>query len=161
MSLTDNQRRIIAATAIATALAIPAEGIRQYAYDDTGGILTVCRGHTGHDVVIGKKYSLAECDQFMNNDMKKAVEIVERCVPGLPANVLGAFGDVVYNEGRTAACDTSRSTAARLLKVGKLKEACQELPKWNKAKVGGKLVPLPGLTKRRAAEMVVCMKGLS
>ena len=143
MSLTDNQRRIIAATAIATALAIPAEGIRQYAYDDTGGILTVCRGHTGHDVVIGKKYSLAECDQFMNNDMKKA------------------FGDVVYNEGRTAACDTSRSTAARLLKVGKLKEACQELPKWNKAKVGGKLVPLPGLTKRRAAEMVVCMKGLS
>ena len=161
MNLTDRQRTAIAAAAIATALAIPAEGLRQYAYEDTGGILTTCRGHTGKDVVAGKKYSLAECDQFMNDDMKKAVELVERCVPGLPANVLGAFGDVVYNEGRTAACDTSRSTAARYLKAGKLREACQELPKWNKANVGGKLVPLPGLTKRRAAEVAVCLEGLS
>ena len=161
MSLTDRQRQIIAATAIATALAVPAEGLRQYAYDDTGGINTVCRGHTGHDIVVGKRYSLAECDQFMNDDMKKAVEIVDHCVPSLPANVLGAFADVTYNEGQTAACDTSRSTAARLLKAGKLKEACQQLPKWNKANVGGKLVPLPGLTKRRAAEVAVCMEGLS
>ena len=161
MSFTDNQRRAIAATVIATALAIPAEGLRQYAYEDTGGILTTCRGHTGADVVKGKMYSLAECDELLNTDMKKAVEIVEHCQPGLPVNVLGAFADITYNEGRTAACDTSRSTAARLLKAGKFKEACQQLPKWNKAKVGGTLVVLPGLTKRRAAEMVVCMEGLS
>lgn len=160
MSLSDNQRRIIAATAIATALAIPAEGLRQYAYNDTGGILTVCRGHTGRDVVKGKKYSLAECDQFMTDDMKKAVEIVEHCQPGLPANVLGAFADITYNAGPTAACDTSKSTAARLLKQKKYKEACQQLPKWNKAKVGGTLVVLPGLTKRRAAEVSICMEGL-
>ncbi len=161
MNLTDRQKNAIAAAAIATALAIPAEGLHQYAYDDTGGILTVCRGHTGKDISARKKYSLAECDQFLNDDMKKAVEIVDNCVPGLPANVLGAFADITYNEGRTAACDTSRSTAARYLRAGMVKKACQELPKWNRANVGGKLVPLPGLTKRRAAEVAVCMEGLS
>lgn len=156
--MNDNQKRIAAAAAIATALAIPAEGIRQYAYKDTGGILTVCYGHTGKDVKQGKQYSLAQCEQFMNEDMKKAVLIVENCIPGLPANVLGAFADVTYNEGATAACDTKHSTAARYLKAGMVKEACAELPKWNKAKVAGILVPLPGLTTRRNAEMAICLK---
>lgn len=160
MTLTDSQRRIIAATAIATAVAVPAEGLRQYAYNDTGGILTVCRGHTGADVMPGKKYSLAECDELMTEDMKKAVMVVDHCAPGLPVNVLAAFSDIVYNAGPTAACDTSRSTAARYLKAGKYKEACQELPKWNKARVNGKLVSLPGLTKRRAVEVAICMEGL-
>ena len=39
-------RRAIAAI-LATAIAVPAEGLRQWAYYDPPGILTVCRGHTG------------------------------------------------------------------------------------------------------------------
>lgn len=155
----DKMRRWKAAAAIATAIAIPAEGLRQYAYYDPPGILTVCRGHTGDDVQKNRFYSLAECDQYLTDDMLDAIRAVDRCAPGLPDNVLAAFGDAVYNIGPRIACDTSRSTAARLLKAGKTSEACRELPKWNKANVGGSMVPLPGLTKRRQAEAAVCLGG--
>jgi GH24 family phage-related lysozyme (muramidase) len=52
------------------------------------------------------------------------------------------------------------STAARYLRAGKLKEACNELPKWDKARVAGVLVSLPGLTKRRALEKETCLQGI-
>ena len=145
-------KRLAVAAALATALAIPAEGLRQYAYYDPPGILTVCYGHTG-DVEKHRKYSLAECEQLLTDDMRTAITAVERCAPGLPENVLAAFADAVYNIGPRIACDTSKSTAARLLKAGKIEEACKQLPKWNKA--AG--VPLPGLTKRRQAEMELCL----
>ena len=43
--------------------------------------------------------------------------------------------------------------------AGDLAGACQQLPRWNKARVAGAMVELPGLTKRRAAEMALCMEG--
>ena len=161
MSPSDNQKRIAAAVALATTIAIPAEGLRQKAYSDTGGVLTICYGHTGKNVQVSSHYSISQCKQFLDEDMRNAVQIVENCTINAPIIVLAAFGDITYNEGPTAACDTKHSTAARYLKAGKFKEACQELPKWNKAKVAGVLVPLPGLTKRRNAEVELCMKGLS
>ena len=151
----DRKRRIAAAAAIATAIAIPAEGIRQMAYYDPPGILTVCYGHTGN-VEKGRKYSLAECRALLNADMLQAVETVDRCVPGLPENVLAAFGDAVYNIGPTVACDPTRSTAAMLLKAGDILGACAQLPRWDKATIAGVKVRLPGLTKRREAEKAVC-----
>lgn len=153
----DKIKRWKSAVAIAVGLAIPAEGLRQYAYYDPPGILTVCRGHTGADVQKNRFYSLSECDQYLTDDMLDAIRTVDRCVPGLPDHVLAAFGDAVYNIGPRIACDTSRSTAARLLRAGKISEACHELPKWNKANVGGRMVALPGLTTRRAAETTVCL----
>jgi GH24 family phage-related lysozyme (muramidase) len=36
-----------------------------------------------------------------------------------------------------------------------------QLPRWNKARIAGVAVALPGLTKRRNAEMTLCMKGLA
>lgn len=149
-------KRMAAALALATALAVPAEGLRQFAYYDPPGILTVCYGHTGPDVAKGRKYSLAECDQLLTDDMRKAVEAVERCAPGLPENVLAAFADAVYNMGPTIACDTQRSTAARLLQSGDIAGACRQLPRWDKARVAGIMVSLPGLTKRRQAELELC-----
>lgn len=161
MNPSENQRRTASIVAVVIALAAPAEGLRRVAYDDTGGIPTVCEGHTGKDVVHGKVYSLDECKKLLDEDALKAVRIVEHCAPNLPPSVTAAFGDITFNEGPTAACDTQRSTAARYLLAGKYKEACLELPKWNKAKVGGLLVPLPGLTKRRNAEVDICLEGLS
>lgn len=153
-------KRALAAV-LATAIAVPAEGLRQYAYYDPPGILTVCRGHTGADVVKGKKYSLKECDQYMSDDMRKAVAIVDTCVPGLPVEVLAAFSDGVFNIGGKIACDTKHSTAARMLKAGDLEAACHQLPRWNKARVMGVMVALPGLTKRRAAEKELCLSGVT
>lgn len=154
-----SKARVAAAAAIATLIAVPAEGLRQYAYYDPPGILTVCYGSTT-DVVRGKKYSLEECKTRLDADMLKAVSAVNRCVPGLPENVLAAFGDAAYNLGPKLACDTKASTAARLLKAGQITAACNQLPRWNKAKVAGVMVELPGLTKRRAAERELCLKGM-
>lgn len=149
--MTTNNRLV--ALALATALAIPAEGLRQWAYRDPVGILTVCFGATGEGVSSGKKYSLEECKSRLNADMLKAIDTVEKCHPNLPANVLAAFSDAVYNIGPTVACN---STASRLLASGDLLGACDQLPRWNKAKVGGVYVELPGLTKRREAERRLC-----
>jgi len=150
-------KRIAAAAALASAIAIPAEGVKLVPYYDPGGILTVCRGHTGPDVKPGQRFDLATCDKLLDADMREALQIVEHCVPGLPVRVLAAFGDAVYNIGPTVACDVTKSTAARLLAAGQLEQACRQLPRWNKARVFGVLTELLGLTKRRKLEMTVCL----
>ena len=151
-------KRKATALAIATALAVPAEGLRQYAYYDPPGILTVCYGSTT-DVVKGRKYSLDECKQRLDTDMMEAVNTVERCVPYLPVHQLAAWSDAVYNLGPTIVCNKQRSTAARLLAAGQLEAACNQLPRWDKARIAGQMVSLPGLTKRRAAEQRLCLTG--
>jgi GH24 family phage-related lysozyme (muramidase) len=144
------------AVALATAIAIPAEGLRRIAYYDPPGILTVCYGSTS-GVIAGKRYTMDECKARLDRDMLHAVEQVDRCAPNVPPNVLAAFGDAAYNLGPRIACDTAASTAARKLKAQDWPGACRELPKWDKARIGGVLVPLPGLTKRRAKEMALCL----
>lgn len=153
--------RLAIAAALAAALAIPAEGLRQVTYYDPPGILTACRGHTGPDVHAGVRYSLEQCDVWLTNDMRAAVVKVDACAPGLPVEVLAAFSDAAFNAGPAIACDTAKSTAARYLRAGQLRAACDQLPRWDKARVAGVLVTLPGLSKRRAAERKLCLKGVS
>ena len=160
MKTDPKKTRMGLAMVIATSIAIPAEGLRQKAYYDPPGILTVCYGSTT-DVVAGKVYSLEECNERLNADMRQALETVERCVPGLPVGQLAAWGDAVYNLGPKIVCDQRRSTAARLLATGSYEAACRQLPRWDKATVGGVPVGLPGLTKRRAREMEVCLRSAS
>lgn len=149
-----------AAAAIAASIAIPCEGLRQWAYYDPPGILTVCRGHTGADVVKNRKYSLAECDKLMTDDMKAKVDAVDRCQPGLPASVLAAFSDAAFNIGEKIACDLKSSTPARLLRQKRYREACDFMLNYNKARVAGVLVVLPGLDNRRHLERDVCLQDL-
>jgi GH24 family phage-related lysozyme (muramidase) len=150
----DTAKRLGAVAAIATAIAIPAEGLRQWAYYDPPGILTVCYGHTGSGVVRNVKYSLADCKVLLTEDMMEAVNAVEKCHPNLPENVHAAFADAVFNIGPKVACN---STASKYLALGDYEAACKELPRWNKTTIAGVLVPLPGLTKRRNAEMQLCL----
>lgn len=150
-------KRLTTAAAIAAAIAVPAEGLRQLAYYDPPGILTVCYGHTGPDVIKGKVFSLTECTALLDEDMMRAVVAVDNCQPNLPGPVLAAFADAVYNLGPKVACNTSASTAARLLKAGDYTAACKQLPRWDKANVAGALIPLPGLTKRRKTEEALCL----
>lgn len=161
MALTRTQR-VGGAVAIASALAASAEGLRQVAYADPGpGIATVCYGHTGA-VDRGRRYSIEECKALLGADMLQAVNLVEGCWPNrLPVKSLAAFGDLVYNAGPRAVCDPGYSRLARHLQVGDVIGACNELPRWNKSRVAGVLVPLPGLTKRREIERQICLEGVS
>lgn len=152
---TKNKRRA-GALALAVALAMPAEGLRQVAYRDPVGIPTICFGST-KGVKMGDTATLEQCKALLTEEMLVAIDQVERCVPGLEPQVLAAFADAVYNMGPTIACNPAQSTAARLLRAGDTEAACRQLPRWDKARVAGVLVPLPGLTKRRHAEMQVCL----
>lgn len=158
MLKTAKSRRLAAAIAAASSLAASFEGLRQYAYYDPPGILTVCYGSTTN-VEPGRKYSLEECEDRLNDDMTLAVATVEGCQPGLPEPVLIAFADAVFNMGPTIACDRGRSTAARLLATKQYDAACNQLPRWNKARVAGELIELPGLTRRRLKERELCLHG--
>jgi lysozyme len=159
VKMTTTKQKQALAVALATALAIPAEGLRRLAYYDPPGVLSVCYGSTTA-VEKNHLYSLEECGRRLNEDMLNAVSQVDKCVPGLPAEVLAAFSDAVYNMGPKIVCDTKNSTAARLLKMGNFKAACEQLVNWDKARVLGMLVALPGLTKRREAERVLCLQGV-
>ncbi len=152
--------RIAAAVLAACAIAVPAEGLRQWAYRDPPGILTVCWGST-RNVQPGREYSLAECRERLQADMLQAVQAVEACRPGLPEPVLAAFSDAAFNLGPRIACDTQRSTAARLLKAGRYRDACNQLPRWNTARIAGQPVVLPGLVTRRERERAYCLAGLA
>lgn len=151
-------QRIATALGIAVSIAIPAEGIRQVAYHDPGGVLTVCMGSTT-DIDPRRTYSLAECRDRLDRDMLDAVEAVDRCVPDAPESVLAAFADAVYNVGPRIACDRS-TTPARLLAAGDWPAACESLMLYTRARIAGVLVELPGLVKRRAIEREVCLAGL-
>lgn len=153
--MTRNQRAA-AAMAIATALAIPAEGLRQVAYRDPVGVLTICYGSTT-DVRPGQYAPLSECKDRLDFEMWSFVMAVERCAPGLPAHQLAAFADAAFNVGERIVCDPATSTLARKLAAGDVVGACNELPRWDKARVAGVMVSLPGLTKRRAKERAVCL----
>lgn len=80
------------------------------------------------------------------NDVTKAVKVP------LSQGQFDALVDFVYNLGAGALLN---STLLRYLNSGDYKSAGNEFPKWNKARVGGILKELPGLTKRRKAEQVL------
>ena len=146
-----------AALAAACAIAVPMEGLRTKAYKDPVGIPTICFGST-KGVMLGDTATPEQCKAMLTKEMLESIDAVDRCVPGLPVNVMAAYADAVFNLGPKIACDTARSTAARKLKAGDYVGACNELPRWDKANmpvVG--LVPLPGLTKRRALERELCL----
>ena len=62
--------RTALAVAAAIVIAMPAEGLRQFAYYDPPGILTVCYGSTT-DVTSGRRYSLEECRDRLNQDIDR------------------------------------------------------------------------------------------
>lgn len=143
--------------ALATAIAVPAEGIRQWAYRDPVGVLTVCYGTTS-GVKPGDYRTLDQCKALLNADMLASIDTVQKCARReLTDTQTAAFADAVYNLGPTIVCDTTRSTLARKLQSGDVQGACREIPKWDKAKVAGVMVALPGLTARRQKERDLCL----
>lgn len=45
------------------------EGVRYDPYQDVVGVWTVCYGHTGKDIMLGKKYTEAECRALLSKDL--------------------------------------------------------------------------------------------
>lgn len=67
------------AIAIATVMLRGNGGLegREYApYKDVVGIITVCDGHTGNDIILNKRYSDAECDALTKADLERIAKQV-------------------------------------------------------------------------------------
>ncbi len=130
------------------------EGLRQYAYLDPVGIPTICFGET-LGVRMGMFKTLEECQGMLVESLQKHEQGMRRCLDDpdlLPDEMYGAFVSFTYNVGVGAFC---KSTLTRKANAGDLVGACNQLPRWNRA--GGFV--LPGLTRRRAEERDLCLKG--
>ncbi|WP_458097353.1 glycoside hydrolase family protein [Roseomonas sp. WA12] len=117
------------------------------------------------NVVVGYRYTEAECQASLETQLVAHAAPVLACVPGLAGlagrtNQTAAAVSFAYNIGTGAFC---RSTAARRFNSGDWRGGCRAFneddtgrPQWVTA--GGWV--LPGLVKRRAAERALCETGL-
>ena len=142
---------------LAMGIATRFEGLMLHTYADPTGVPTVCYGSRAQ-VATGVRMTKSDCMNKLRDDMTTALGAVESCQgTQLPESVAAAFTSAVYNMGSRVAC---ASTAATLLKQKKYEAACNQLELWNKARVGGSLRVMRGLTARRAAEAALCLRDI-
>lgn len=148
---------LVTTTALSAAAYL--EGTKYYAYKDIAGVPTVCQGHTGKDVVFGKKYSPEECKTFLEKDMSKAGNGILECVQRpLAVNQYNAFTLFALNVGVAGACG---SRAVREFNKGNVTIACDAIahkpsgePTWSF--VNGTTYS-QGLYNRRLYERKMCL----
>jgi len=120
-------------------------------YKDVAGVWTVCDGHTGSDIIMGKKYTDRECDRLLWNDLQPVKKSVDSLVKvPLGEYQRAALYSFTYNVGTGA---FSKSTLLRRLNSGDVEGACEELRRWIYA--GGR--KWRGLMNRRDMERTLCL----
>ena len=142
------------AMAIATVFLGGKDGVEGRVYEpykDVAGVWTVCDGHTGRDIVIGKTYTDGECDALLRKDLQPAKRTVDRLVKApLGEYQRAALYSFVFNVGSDA---FSKSTLLRKLNNGDHAGACDEMRRWVYA--GG--MKWKGLQNRREMERSMCL----
>lgn len=152
-------------SAIATPFIASWEGGRQrdgsaVAYADrlAHGLPTACEGITGNDqyghaIIVGHRYTAAECDEMLSRELRLRLPAVQRCLPAnIAPQALGASLSLAYNIGTVRFC---RSTAAIRFRAGNYRGGCDALTAYTRA--SGRVIT--GLVRRRAAERALCLRG--
>lgn len=146
----------------ATAFGIMQEGVPileanpLVAYQDVGGVWTICGGVT-YDVKPGDIETVEGCKRRNAAAINIGLAAVDRCVTyPMPESRRAAFGLMAYNVGGSAFC---KSTAAKLANAGRPAEACAQIDRW--VYVAGKDCRLKssncaGIVHRRAIERALC-----
>ena len=151
--MTPRQRLAAKIGAGAIALAVPLvahfEGYVPWVYRDPIGRLAACYGHDDQTMTPGKRFTAAECQAMLDEDLLKHAEAIDCIKRPLTDGQKAAFLSFAFNVGNKAFCG---STLVRKANAGDMAGACAELSRWTLA--GGK--ELPGLVRRRAAERAVC-----
>ena len=139
------------------------EGKRNVPYIDAVGVLTVCYGHTGPDIVKDQKYSDAECLSLLREDINEHQSGVLECLQApVNQNQLDSFTSLAFNIGVSATCNSS---PMRLFNDGKYTEACHAFMEYRGAyqrDSAGRRIPnswreIKGLKLRREAERLWCL----
>ncbi len=137
--------------ALTVAMVTDFEGYEAKPYRDVVGVLTVCYGHTGADIIPTKTYTKAECDALLEKDLAIVAKAVNPLIKvNIPDYTRAALYSFTYNVGTGA---FSRSTLLKKLNAGDRTGACNELKRWIYA--GG--VQWKGLMTRREVEKAVCL----
>ncbi len=132
------------------------EGSKSFPYHDIAGILTVCTGHTGPDVVPNKYYPPSQCAALTRQDLDKAAKGVLATSPQLTYHTmqLAAAISFSYNVG---VGNYAKSSVAADFNRGDFKAGCSDLLKYTYA--GGKYST--GLANRRQQEYKICVSTLT
>ena len=133
------------------------EGLRLTAYPDPathGDPWTIGYGHTGAEVHQGMTITQEQAEEFLMQDVQKAVQTVNLKVhTDLTPNEFDALVDFVFNCG---AGNFAGSTLLKKINAGDMEGAALEFQKWDKA--AGHV--MAGLVRRRQAETDL-FKGLA
>lgn len=120
-----------------------------HAYRCPAGKWTVGYGAT-KGVRSGTVWSVEESERRLLDDLNDHAKAITRHV-NVPLSQLqfDALTSWIYNLGEA---NFKSSTLLKKLNRGLYEEVPEQMMRWNKARVDGKLTPLRGLTRRRAAE---------
>lgn len=135
------------------------EGTKTEAYLDSKGVPTICTGST-YNVKLGMMETIQGCDNRLKIDSSQAAKAVQRVVKvPLSQNQFDSLVSFTFNVGEG---NLAGSTLVRKLNTGDYCSAGKEFLRWNKVRLQGpppRLKALPGLSKRRAAESALFLKG--
>ena len=132
------------------------EGCVLKAYPDpgTGGDpWTIGYGHTGPDVRPGTQITKDRAEELLIGDLKRfEISVVALVNVLLTQREFDAIVSFTYNVGTGS---LEHSTFLRRINAGEDKATCfrEEFPRWNKGGNG----PMPGLTRRREAEVALAL----
>lgn len=145
---------------VAYDLTLPSEGFEQRVYVDPVGLPTVCVGHMDKSLKKGETFTIEECMEMFAADWKKHQAQLDSVVkvPYKSEWQKEALTDFTFNVGIG---NVKSSTLLKLVNQGRHKAACEQLSKWVKGKVKGKMVTLKGLVTRRDKTMPYCLGELS
>jgi len=136
----------------AVAIIAESEGLRLAAYRCPAGVPTIGWGETD-GVRMGDTCTREQADRWLLEDVTDRTKAVRAmCTRDPSANELGALVSLAYNIGVEA---LRKSTALRQHNAGDHLAASRAICLWDKARVGGVLTTLPGLTARRAREQAL------
>lgn len=136
------------------------EGDVNRVYIDSTGNKTVCVGHAytgpeGKPLQMGTSYTDEVCSQLLGQDTLAASKAVVAAVKvPISEGEMVAYTDFVFNLGAGV---FRKSGLLKKLNKGDHVGACNGLLAYDKGTVKGKLVTIPGLTKRRKAEQLACL----
>ncbi len=131
-----------------------AETLQVKAYLCPAGVPTIGYGHTD-DVKMGDVITAHQAEAILEVDLDRFEKAVSKLAPKANGSQFSAMVSLAFNIGIKA---FSTSTLLKEFLAGRPRSASAEFMKWTRAKVNGVSVELPGLVKRRAAEMALFLE---
>ncbi|MEO1339825.1 MAG: lysozyme, partial [Cyanobacteria bacterium J06635_13] len=129
------------------------EGFKDYAYIDTDGTPVIGYGLSrinGVPVRIGDRITPSEADSALDAHLQEIQQELAKVVKvELTEQQLSALASISFNVGVGA---IKNSTLLRKINAQDYAGAANEFLRWDKTNMRGRLVQLPGLSRRRAAE---------